>query len=162
MIATNHVNGYSKTEFRAFPNESNPEGTLFGGEILSQVDKIGSLISRRFTKGGKTMLRTILSGITKPVTIGNVLILEGEVIATGGSSFLVYVKIQTESLRTSKIKKVGYALLVETTVGHTGEKIIKDFNYQKIRSTLVENDEINRIKEIIDAVNPTNSYSLIE
>ena len=75
----------------AMPSDSNPQGDIFGGWLLSQMDLAGNTLATRRAKG-----RTVTVAITgmtfeHPVFIGDEVTCFGEIIKTGTTSITIKV-----------------------------------------------------------------------
>lgn len=73
------------------PRDTNAQGTIFGGVILSYIDQAGAIEARR--QGAKIMLTVAMDKITfhQPVFVGDLVSFWTETIRIGNSSITVKV-----------------------------------------------------------------------
>ena len=77
----------------AMPANTNPNGDIFGGWLLSQMDLAGGMVARNAT--GSRAVTVAMDGVKfiKPVKVGDVVCCYGEVSKIGNTS--VTLKIET-------------------------------------------------------------------
>ena len=98
------------------PADVNPQGTIFGGVILSYIDQAGAIGARRevVLAGGKLpMLLTVAINrveFKKPVLVGDVVRFLTRLIRIGRTSITMHVDVEVE--REGKILHVTEAELV--------------------------------------------------
>ena len=80
---------------RMFPADTNPEGKVFGGIILSHVDRTASVIARKFSHS-RTVMQSMYVNLQKPIDIGDILNIEGSVVATKDGTTLIIELIVTK------------------------------------------------------------------
>ncbi len=90
----------------AMPADTNPDGDMFGGWILSQMDLAAYLHARKFS--GKKMVTVAMDNIVfhKPVFIGDCLICYANIINTGRTSITVAVEAMVERKQHGTVEKV--------------------------------------------------------
>ena len=98
------------------PADVNPQGTIFGGVILSYIDQAGAIGARRevVQAGGKLpMLLTVAINrveFKKPVLVGDVVRFLTRLIRIGRTSITMHVDVEVE--REGKVLHVTEAELV--------------------------------------------------
>ena len=98
------------------PADVNPQGTIFGGVILSYIDQAGAIGARREVAqaGGKLpMLLTVAINrveFKKPVLVGDVVRFLTRLIRIGRTSITMHVDVEVE--REGKVLHVTEAELV--------------------------------------------------
>ena len=80
----------------AMPADTNPEGDIFGGWVLSQMDLAGGVACKRKTSG-----RTVTAAVDKmsfylPVMVGDILCCYVEVLKIGNSSIQTKIEAWVE------------------------------------------------------------------
>ncbi|WED20706.1 acyl-CoA thioester hydrolase YciA [Vibrio sp. JC009] len=95
------MNDTSKTEPRgkmllrtlAMPADTNANGDIFGGWIMSQIDLAGGILAKEIS-GGRTVTVSV-SGITfkKPVSVGDVVCCYGECTKIGRTSMQIALEV---------------------------------------------------------------------
>lgn len=90
----------------AMPSDTNPDGDMFGGWILSQMDLAAYLHARKFT--GKKMVTVAMDNIVfhKPVLIGDCLICYASILKVGRTSVTVAVEAMVERRQGGAVEKV--------------------------------------------------------
>lgn len=75
------------------PRDTNAQGTIFGGVILSYIDQAGAIEARR--QGAKIMLTVAMDKITfhQPVFVGDLISFWTETIRIGNTSITVKVTV---------------------------------------------------------------------
>ena len=75
------------------PRDTNAQGTIFGGVILSYIDQAGAIEARR--QGANIMLTVAMDKITfhKPVFVGDLVSFWTETIRIGNTSITVKVVV---------------------------------------------------------------------
>ena len=79
----------------AMPADTNPDGDIFGGWLLSQMDIAGGIFSKQLAKG-----RTVTIGLNKmefhePVFVGDVMCCYCSLVRVGNTSITVKVEAWT-------------------------------------------------------------------
>ncbi len=84
--------------------DSNPNGTMFGGWLMGQVDIAGSVPAMLRAQGGVVTAAVTSMNFNCPLFVGDLLSLYAEVIQTGRSSITVNVDVwvqrDTSDLKT--------------------------------------------------------------
>lgn len=78
------------------PNMLNPNGTMFGGELLSMYDEFSGIVGLGFAKG--KVMTVSIENVTfrRPIHVGETVVIRGRVIYIGRTSFVVRLDTQTE------------------------------------------------------------------
>jgi acyl-CoA thioesterase YciA len=81
------------------PRETNAQGTIFGGVILSYIDQAGAIEARR--QGSNVMVTVAMDKIVfhQPVFVGDLISFWCETIRIGSTS--ITVKVVVEAMRVS-------------------------------------------------------------
>jgi acyl-CoA thioesterase YciA len=105
------------------PADVNPQGTIFGGVILSYIDQAGAIGARReiARAGGRPpMLLTVAMNrveFKKPVLIGDVVRFLTRLVRLGRTSITMHIDVEAE--RGSEILRVTEAEVVYVGVDAT-------------------------------------------
>lgn len=106
----------------AMPDEINPHGTLFGGVIMSWIDKIGYMCAQNYAESRKTVTVNIDNiQFLKPVYSGEHVTLKAIVASTGRSSMEIEVTLFKEDPVTKSREFVGEAFLTFVSLGPDGK-----------------------------------------
>lgn len=76
----------------AMPADTNPNGDIFGGWVLSQMDIAGGIVSKRITNGRTVTVAVDAMTFHLPVLVGDVLCCYCDVIKTGKTSITVRIE----------------------------------------------------------------------
>ena len=89
----------------AMPRDTNPNGDIFGGFVLSQMDIAGGIFTRKLT-GAKTVTVAVdAMEFHLPVLVGDVICCYCELIKTGRTSVTVHVEVWvTRQFEEERIK----------------------------------------------------------
>jgi acyl-CoA thioesterase YciA len=85
----------------ATPADTNPEGDIFGGWILSQVDIAGSVIARRRANGRIVTVAVNAVEFRQPVFVGDLISCYARITRVGRTSLTINVRAFAERQRES-------------------------------------------------------------
>src|SRR2546429_9805780 len=81
------------------PRDTNSQGTIFGGVILSYIDTAGSIEAHRRTKMERFVTVAMKEVIFhKPVFVGDLVSFYAETVSVGTTSITVRVIVEAESI----------------------------------------------------------------
>ncbi len=86
------------------PQDTNYHGTIFGGFVMSYIDKIATIASMRHSRRAVVTASSDSLDFLAPVKMGEAMQLEAFVSWTHRSSMEVYVKVESENLFTGERK----------------------------------------------------------
>jgi acyl-CoA hydrolase len=91
--------------FLAEPNDANFSGNVHGGKVMKWIDEIGYALAVKFSK--KYCVTKFVDDIEflKPIQIGDLVILDAEIIKIGISSLRIKVDVSSLNLIKNKKKK---------------------------------------------------------
>jgi acyl-CoA thioesterase YciA len=78
------------------PRDTNGAGDIFGGWIMSQVDLAGSVVAARRAQGRVVTVAINALDFKKPVYVGDLVSLYGEVVRVGKTSLTVDVQVYSQ------------------------------------------------------------------
>ncbi len=78
------------------PQDTNPNGDIFGGWIMSQVDLAGSVVAVQRIKGRMATVAVDSFVFKKPVYVGDLVSVYGNIIRVGKTSLTVYLEVFAE------------------------------------------------------------------
>ncbi|HTK33816.1 MAG TPA: acyl-CoA thioesterase [Caulobacteraceae bacterium] len=76
----------------AMPSDTNPEGDIFGGWLVSQMDLAGATVAFRLAKGRCATVAVDGMTFLRPVSVGDEVSLYGRAIKVGRTSVQVMVE----------------------------------------------------------------------
>ena len=112
----------AETTIVMLPSDANPLGNVFGGMILKYVDLIAGLVAKRHAGHANIVTASIDSmTFSKPVYIGNALILKARINYIKRSSMEVEVNIEAEDLNKSQKVLTGTAYVTLVALDEKGK-----------------------------------------
>ncbi|HKR21606.1 MAG TPA: hotdog domain-containing protein [Pyrinomonadaceae bacterium] len=105
------------------PRDTNSQGTIFGGVILSYIDTAGAIEAHRHTHMERFVTVAMKEVIFhKPVYVGDLVSFYCETIRVGTTSITVRVIVEVERLGKSESVRVTEAEVIYVAVNAKGEK----------------------------------------
>jgi acyl-CoA hydrolase len=80
------------------PNQANPNGNVYGGEIMKIMDSAAYAVARRYARGNVVTARVDELEFHLPIHIGDLVTCTAEVVFVGHSSMEVSVSVDVEDL----------------------------------------------------------------
>ncbi|WP_044204890.1 acyl-CoA thioester hydrolase YciA [Flammeovirga sp. OC4] len=98
MLDNNTPKGDLLLRTLAMPADTNANGDIFGGWIMSQMDIAGGILAKE-TALGRTVTVAV-DGMTfhKPVSVGDAVCVYGEVVKTGRTSLKIHLEVWAKPL----------------------------------------------------------------
>jgi acyl-CoA thioesterase YciA len=78
------------------PADANPNGDIFGGWVLSQMDIAGGAIAGRRARGRVATVAIDAMTFKRPIAVGDVVSIYGEVVRIGRTSITVHLETIVE------------------------------------------------------------------
>ncbi len=121
------MNSYSDPAIRIYmmPRDTNPQGTIFGGVILSYIDTAGAIEAHRHTRIDR-FVTVAMQGVIfhKPVFVGDLVSFYAETVKVGRTSITVRVTVEAERYGgTGERIQVTEAEVVYVAVDENRKKI---------------------------------------
>jgi acyl-CoA thioesterase YciA len=119
------MNSYQDPAIRItlLPRDTNSQGTIFGGVILSYIDTAGAIEAHRHTKMKRFVTVAMKEVIFhKPVLVGDLVSFYAETLRVGATSITVRVIVEAERLPSSERIRVTEAEVVYVAVDEKGQK----------------------------------------
>ncbi len=116
------------TSFVVMPKDANHYGNVHGGVIMLSADNLAYAIASKYSRMNVVTARISEMNFLKPVKVGDMVILDANIIRVGNSSMDVKVCIKGENLRENIVFDVAEALFTMVAVDDTGrpKKIIRE------------------------------------
>ena len=121
------MNSYGDPAIRItlLPRDTNPQGTIFGGIILSYIDIAGAVEAHRRT-GIERFVTVAMREVVfhEPVYVGDLVSFYAETLRIGTTSITVCVIVEAERYGgTSERIKVTEAEVIFVAIDETGKKV---------------------------------------
>src|SRR2546423_4561693 len=118
---------YADPAFRLtlMPRDTNPQGTIFGGIILSYIDMAGAIEAHRRTKVERFVTVAMREVIFhKPVFVGDLVSFYAETVSIGNTLITIRVVVETERVGVFKEQvRVTEAEVVYVAVDEKRQKM---------------------------------------
>jgi acyl-CoA thioesterase YciA len=133
MEGNNSPKGMLILRTLAMPADTNPDGDIFGGWIMSQMDISGGILARENTCSRIVTVAVDSITFIKPVHVGDVVCCYGEVVKIGTTSITisleVWVKPTLDRPMTENVKfQVTKAAFTYVSVDENGKKQVINRN----------------------------------
>lgn len=87
----------------AMPADTNANGDIFGGWIMSQMDMGGGILAKEIAEGRIVTVAVDAITFLKPVAVGDVVCCYGQCISTGRSSMTIKIEIWVKKVSSGII-----------------------------------------------------------
>lgn len=105
-IPATDVRGELAIRTVAMPADTNANGDIFGGWVLSRMDQGGGVAGVNFAQGRVVTVRVQTMTFHRPVKVGDVLSVYAKVIREGTTSFDLAIEAWARRFRTTHEEKV--------------------------------------------------------
>lgn len=119
------MNSYQDPAIRIvlLPRDTNSQGTIFGGVILSHIDVAGAVEAHRRTRMQRFVTVSMREVIFhKPVFVGDLVSFYAETMRIGTTSITVRVIVEAERTARGERVRVTEAEVIYVAVNEKGEK----------------------------------------
>jgi acyl-CoA thioesterase YciA len=104
------------------PGDCNPNGDIFGGWVMAQVDLAGSVVPGRYTQGRMATVAVNEFIFKQPVRVGDILSFFSKVVRIGRTSITVKIEVYAERhFKQGVYAKVTEALLTYVAIDENGQ-----------------------------------------
>lgn len=103
-----------------YPEDTNSQGTLFGGHALSLMDRLAFIVASRFTRMPVVTASSEKVEFRSPVKQGELVELIGSVVGVGRTSLRVRIEMHREDLLTGDRSLCTTGEFVMVAVGDDG------------------------------------------
>ncbi len=102
------------------PADTNANGDIFGGWLMSQMDLAGAILAHDYAQGRVTTVAVGGMTFLRPVPVGATVSCYAQAIETGRSSIRTLVEVWIKSNRTGEIEKVTEGEFVYVSIDDNG------------------------------------------
>ena len=111
----------------AMPADTNPNGDIFGGWIMSQMDIAGGTMAKEVAHGRVATIAVNTMKFIQPVKVGDVVCCYGEVVQRGNTSITLHLEVWVkptirEDHATTAFFQVTEADFTYVAIDETGKK----------------------------------------
>jgi acyl-CoA thioesterase YciA len=104
----------------AMPSDTNANGDIFGGWVLSQMDQAGGIAAVETAQGRVVTLAIEAMTFIRPVKVGDVLCVYTAVDAVGRTSIKIHIEAWAQRFRTHRREKVTDGTFTFVAVDESG------------------------------------------
>ncbi len=101
----------------AMPADANPNGDIFGGWLLAQMDLAGGNLAMQLAHGRCATVAVDGMVFHQPVLVGDEVSCYGEIIRTGHTSIAVRIEAWRRNLASGDVGKVTQAIFTYVAIG---------------------------------------------
>lgn len=113
-------NGELALQTLAMPKDTNSNGDVFGGWLMSQMDLAGAIIAREVARGRITTVAVGSMAFLRPVPVGSTVSCYGEVLEIGRSSIKILVEVWVRHYEREGQQKVTEGEFVYVAIDNAG------------------------------------------
>lgn len=113
-------NGVLTLQTLTMPADTNPNGDIFGGWMMSQMDLAGSIMAREIAKGRVTTVAVGGMTFLRPVPVGATVSCYCESLEVGRSSIRTIVEVWLKQIETGEVVKVTEGVFVYVAIDDNG------------------------------------------
>jgi len=104
----------------AMPGDTNPNGDIFGGWIVSQMDLAAGVLAKKISHGRAVTVAIHSMSFLLPVYVGDVVSCYVELIKQGHTSMTIAVEVWQESFATGEKRRVTEGTFVFVAIDNNG------------------------------------------
>ena len=101
----------------AMPADANPNGDIFGGWLLAQMDLAGGNLAVQRARGRCATVAVDGMVFHQPFFVGDEVSCYGEVVRTGRSSMTIRIEAWRRNLASGEVRKVTEAIFTYVALG---------------------------------------------
>ncbi len=101
----------------AMPADANPNGDIFGGWLLAQMDLAGGNLAMQRARGRCATVAVDGMVFHQPVFVGDEVSCYGELVRTGRSSMTIRIEAWRRNLASGEVRKVTQAIFTYVALG---------------------------------------------
>lgn len=113
-------NGELSLQTLAMPKDTNSNGDVFGGWLMSQMDLAGAIMAREVARGRITTVAVGSMAFLRPVPVGSTVSCYAEVLEIGRSSIKILVEVWVRHYEREGQQKVTEGEFVYVAIDNAG------------------------------------------
>jgi len=113
-------NGTLTLQTLTMPADTNPNGDIFGGWLMSQMDLAGAILAHEYAEGRVTTVAVGGMTFLRPVPVGATVSCYAEALETGRSSIRTLVEVWVKSPTGTSVEKVTEGEFVYVAIDNHG------------------------------------------
>ena len=112
---------YILTKTVAMPADTNTNGDIFGGWLLSQMDVAGGILASKIAEGRVATVAIEGMNFLLPVKVGDTVTCYGKLEKAGKTSISILLRVTTESWKNSNLKEVTKGKFIYVAIDSAGK-----------------------------------------
>ena len=112
---------YILTKTVAMPADTNTNGDIFGGWLLSQMDVAGGILASKVANGRVATVAIEGMKFLLPVKVGDTVSCYGKVEKIGKTSISILLRVTTESWKSNNLKEVTKGKFIYVAIDSVGK-----------------------------------------
>ena len=109
------------TKTVAMPADTNPNGDIFGGWLLSQMDVAGGILAKKIAKGRVATVAIEGMKFLLPVKVGDTVTCYGSILKTGNSSISINLRVTAQGLESIQPQDVTNGTFIYVAIDLEGK-----------------------------------------
>ena len=109
------------TKTVAMPADTNPNGDIFGGWLLSQMDVAGGILAKKIAKGRVATVAIEGMKFLLPVKVGDTVTCYGSILKTGNSSISINLRVTAQGLESIQPQDVTNGTFIYVAIDSDGK-----------------------------------------
>ena len=109
------------TKTVAMPADTNPNGDIFGGWLLSQMDVAGGILAKKIAKGRVVTVAIEGMKFLLPVKVGDTVTCYGSILKTGNSSISINLRVTAQGLESIQPQDVTNGTFIYVAIDLDGK-----------------------------------------
>lgn len=105
----------------AMPKETNTNGDIFGGWLLSQMDIAGGVMAERVAAGRTATVAISSMSFLRPVPVGGIISCYGRLLSVGRSSIKLSLAVWCQPRGSGELHKVTEGEFVFVAIDEVGK-----------------------------------------
>lgn len=105
------------------PEDTNPQGNIFGGRVMALIDKAAAIAAIRHCRTQVATVSVDSLTFLSPIRLGSIVVLEARLHRVFRSSMEVGVRVESEDVLTGDRRHTTTAYVTVVAVDHAGRPI---------------------------------------
>ena len=105
----------------AMPADTNPNGDIFGGWLLSQMDVAGGILAKNIAKGRVATVAIEGMKFLLPVKVGDTVTCYGRLLKKGNTSISINLRVTAQGVDNVKAQDVTNGIFVYVAIDLEGK-----------------------------------------
>ena len=119
-MSLNKPKGELTIQTLAMPSDTNPNGDIFGGWIVSQMDLAAGVLAKKLARGRVATVAIHSMAFLKPVHVGDVVSCHVKLMKQGNTSMTIRVEVWSHSAATDVQYQVTEGVFVFVALDEKG------------------------------------------